>query len=81
MSYIEIKSQLGTKEFELALYKGKYYLNILAYGDWWDEEYSELSEVEECVKETWHFTNDDYKKLLDNMETVVVPEGTNTQAL
>ena len=70
MSYITIKSDISSQELELVLYKGKYTVNVVAYGDWYEEEFDTLEQAEQYLVETWHFRPNQLQEIKDKMEII-----------
>lgn len=66
---MEVKSSVGTKEFTLDYdaAKDKYYLNCIAYGEWITETFYGEWALEEYLRDTWNFTQEQIQELYNSM--------------
>lgn len=69
----KLKSGIATKDFEITLKNGEYTLNICAYGDWWDETFTNIDDLKKYLKTEWHvedfsFLEQEKKSLNDDFE-------------
>ena len=62
---LETKSGLSTQEFTLDYdsAKDKYYLSVIAYGEWITETFYGTWALEEYLRDTWHFSNEQIQEL------------------
>jgi len=68
----EIKSGVATKQFVLTYdrAKDKYYLDICAYGDFWTQTFYGEWALEEYLRDSWDFEQEQISGLYGCMEEV-----------
>lgn len=62
---MEVKSSISTKEFTLDYdrAKDKYYLSIVAFGEWITETFYGSWALEEYLRDSWSLTNEQIEEL------------------
>lgn len=62
---MEVKSSISTKEFTLDYdrTKDKYYLSIVAFGEWITETFYGSWALEEYLRDSWSLTNEQIEEL------------------
>lgn len=62
---MEVKSSISTKEFTLDYdrTKDKYYLSVVAFGEWITETFYGSWALEEYLRDSWNFTNEQIEEL------------------
>jgi hypothetical protein len=53
----EMTSGIATKECILQKINNLFYLDVLAYGDMWEEAFKTIEEVIKYLNDEWHFTD------------------------
>lgn len=68
MTITYIKRPIATLEFEASRNDNQdgVFLSICAYGDFWDERFSNYDEMAKFLKETWHLTDEEIEKIKEN---------------
>lgn len=66
---LEIKSGLSTKKFTLDYdnVKDKYYLSVIAYGEWIIEAFYGDWALKEYLRNTWDFTEYQINELINSV--------------